>query len=46
MSDVTLYNGDCLDILKILKSNSVDFAFTLPPYNRERNMINITNFIK
>ena len=37
MSDVTLYNGDCLDILKILKSNSVDFTFTSPPYNRERN---------
>ena len=37
MSDVTLYNGDCLDVLKNIESNSVDFAFTSPPYNRERN---------
>ena len=37
MSNVTLYNGDCLDVLKNIESNSVDFAFTSPPYNRERN---------
>ena len=37
MSYVTLYNGDCLDVLKNIESNSVDFAFTSPPYNRERN---------
>ena len=37
MSDVTLYNGDCLEVLKNIESNSVDFAFTSPPYNRERN---------
>lgn len=37
MSNVTLYNGDCLEVLKNIESNSVDFAFTSPPYNRERN---------
>ena len=41
MSVVTLYNGDCLDVLKNIESNSVDFAFTSPPYNRERNNLRL-----
>ena len=31
--DVTLYLGDCLDILPTLEAGSVDFAWTDPPYN-------------
>lgn len=44
---IELYNGDCLEVLKYIENNSVvlkhnennsiDFAFTSPPYNRERN---------
>lgn len=29
----TIINGDCLDVLKELPSNSVDFCFADPPYN-------------
>jgi site-specific DNA-methyltransferase (adenine-specific) len=32
MSDVTLYEGDCLDILPTLKESSVDLILTDPPY--------------
>lgn len=31
--DTKLVNADCLEALKTLPSNSVDFAFTDPPYN-------------
>lgn len=30
---ITLINGDCLDSLRQLESNSVDFVLTDPPYN-------------
>ena len=29
----TIFNGDCLDILKNIKENSVDLIFADPPYN-------------
>lgn len=29
----TIINGDCLDILKKIPSNSIDFCFADPPYN-------------
>jgi len=29
----TLYCGDCLDILPLLKGNSIDLVLTSPPYN-------------
>lgn len=32
MSDVFLYNEDCLKVMKTLTSNSVDVIFTDPPY--------------
>ena len=32
-----LIHGDCLDEMKKMADNSVDFAFTSPPYNRKRN---------
>ena len=28
-----LLNGDCLDVLKKMPENSVDFIFADPPYN-------------
>lgn len=31
--DITLYHGDCLEILPTLEAGSVDFARTDPPYN-------------
>ena len=33
----TLIHGDCLVELPKLKSNSINHAFTSPPYNRKRN---------
>lgn len=32
MSDVRLFQGDCLDILKTLPDNSIDLIATDPPY--------------
>jgi DNA modification methylase len=32
MSDVTLYQGDCLDVLPTLAAGSVDAVITDPPY--------------
>jgi site-specific DNA-methyltransferase (adenine-specific) len=32
-----LTQGDCLEIMKGLPDNSVDYTFTSPPYNRKRN---------
>ena len=33
MSDVTLYHGDCLEILPTLEAGSVDLCIFSPPYN-------------
>ena len=33
MSQVTLYTGDCLDIMRTLDTGSVDAVITDPPYN-------------
>ena len=30
---ITIYHGDCLDVLSLLPANSVDIVFTSPPYN-------------
>src|SRR5690242_7731077 len=30
---ITLYNGDCLDVMRQMDSGSVDLVFTSPPYN-------------
>lgn len=32
-----VYNGNCFDLFKKMKDNSVDHVFTSPPYNRKRN---------
>ena len=32
MSSTTLYNGDCLEIMKNIPSNSIDLIITDPPY--------------
>lgn len=29
---VTLYHGDCLEVLKTLPDNSIDMVLTDPPY--------------
>jgi site-specific DNA-methyltransferase (adenine-specific) len=34
---VTLYNGDCQEILPTIKSNTVDIVFTDPPYGHNNN---------
>jgi site-specific DNA-methyltransferase (adenine-specific) len=34
--DVDLFNGDCLEVLKTLDSNSVDLIVTSPPYSDQR----------
>lgn len=34
-----LVNGDCMEELRRLPDNSVDFAFTDPPYNLKKNYI-------
>lgn len=33
MSDVKLYLGDCLEIMRTMQDKSVDFGFVDPPYN-------------
>ena len=33
MSNIKLYNGDCIEIMKKFKDNSVDLIITSPPYN-------------
>lgn len=33
MSEVKLYNGDCLEIMKQMPDNSIDLIVTDPPYN-------------
>ena len=35
VSQVTLYTGDCLDIMRTLEAGSVDAVITDPPYPRE-----------
>lgn len=32
-SDLKLYRGDCLDVMRTMPSGSVDLIFTSPPYN-------------
>jgi len=32
-----LINADCLDYMRTMENNSVDFTLTSPPYNRKRN---------
>lgn len=34
---MNLIQGDCLEKMKEMSENSVDYAFTSPPYNRKRN---------
>ncbi len=34
---INLFNGDCLEVMKELPDNSVDYVLTSPPYNRKRN---------
>ena len=38
-----IYNMDCLEGLKQLDSNSVDFVITSPPYNQSKSMKHKTN---
>lgn len=33
MAEITLYKGDCIETMKIIKSKSVDLILTDPPYN-------------
>ena len=33
MSNITLYNGDCLEVMKQLPNESIDLVLTDPPYN-------------
>jgi DNA modification methylase len=33
----SIINGDCMSILPLMDTNSVDYSFTSPPYNRKRN---------
>ena len=33
MSDIKLYQGDCLEIMKEIPDNSIDCIITDPPYN-------------
>ena len=32
MSDIQLYHGDCLEVMKSLPDNSIDSIITDPPY--------------
>jgi len=32
MSKIELYNGDCLEIMKDIKANSIDVIIADPPY--------------
>ena len=36
MSKITIYQGDCLQKLKLLEDNSVDLIVTSPPYADQR----------
>lgn len=36
MSDIKLYNGDCLEIMKEIEDKSVDLVVTSPPYDNLR----------
>lgn len=40
MQNYTLYNGDCLEYIKKLKSSSIDLIVTDPPYNLGKFMEN------
>lgn len=33
MSEIKLYNGDCLEVMKDIPDNSIDLIVTSPPYN-------------
>lgn len=36
---IELHNGDCLEIMKRMKSESVDLIVTDPPYNLSKKII-------
>ena len=36
MSDITLMNGDCLELMKTIPNNSIDLVLTDPPYGTTR----------
>ena len=36
MSNIQLYNGDCLNVMKTIPDNSVDLTVTSPPYDNLR----------
>ena len=36
-NEITLYNGDCLEVMKDLPDNSVDLTVTSPPYDNLRS---------
>jgi len=38
MADSILYNDDCVNAMKNIKSGSVDLILTDPPYNRNSNI--------
>ena len=40
MSDITLIQGDCLDVLPTLEQGSIDLVVTSPPYDNLRNYNN------
>ena len=40
MQSYILYNGDCLEYMKKIKSSSVDLIVTDPPYNLGKFMEN------
>lgn len=44
MSDIKLYQGDCLDLMKNIPDSSVDLVVTSPPYEDMRNYRNTNNF--
>ncbi len=37
MPDITLWQGDCLELICEIPDKSIDICFTSPPYNRKRN---------
>jgi DNA modification methylase len=37
MKQNKIINGNCLDILPNIETQSIDYSFTSPPYNRKRN---------
>lgn len=41
-----LYQGDCLERLKQLPSNSIDFAFADPPYNLQKSYLGYKDDLK